>query len=79
VGHTHPLPGCQAPEVHAQVFPPPTIVPKVTAFSETAALWAVMNGDLARAREIVSGMSAAERGDLIERLTALINLAWAQS
>lgn len=55
------------------------VVPKVTAFDETAALWALMNGDLARAREIVDAMSSAERDDFIERLNTLANLAWSAS
>ena len=58
---------------------PSSVVPKVTAFDETAALWALMNGDLARAREIVDSMSPGERGDFIERLSTLANLAWSAS
>lgn len=53
------------------------VVPKVTAFSETAALWALMQGDTARAREIITAMSEPERFDFEQRLTELVNLVWA--
>lgn len=53
------------------------VVPKVTAFDETAALWALMQGDTARAREIITTMSEPERFDFEQRLTELINLVWA--
>jgi hypothetical protein len=57
---------------------PTGVVPKVTAFDETAALWALINGDLARAYEIVSAMSAPERVEFEGRLNALMDLVWAE-
>lgn len=45
--------------------------PAVTAFAETAALWAVMNGDDAEARRIVRGLYPNERAELAEQLDRL--------
>lgn len=53
------------------------VIPKVTAFDETAALWALMQGDTARAREIIGAMLESERVEFEQRLTELINLVWA--
>lgn len=54
------------------------VVPKVTAFSETAVLWHVMNGDLARAREIVGAMTAPERAEFEERLSMIVHWLWGE-
>jgi len=54
------------------------VVPKVTAFDETAALYALMTGDRTRAREIVQSMSDPERVDFEARLTELINMLWGE-
>lgn len=53
-----------------------SIVPKVTAFDETAALWAVMNKNLGRARILVESMTDAERFEFEQHLAALMNLVW---
>lgn len=77
VGHGYPNADCPAPEVHRQVFPPQQVVPKVTAFSETAIMWHVMTGNLAGAREIVSGMTGPERTEFEEKLTMIASWLWA--
>lgn len=55
------------------------VVPKVTAFDETAALWAVMNSDPGRAREIVNAMLPGERAEFERHLSALMDLVWSTS
>lgn len=52
------------------------VVPKVTAFDETAALWAVMNADPGRARLIIESMTGAERAEFERHLSALMDLVW---
>lgn len=52
------------------------IVPKVTAFGETAALWAVMNEDPGRARLLVESMTGAERHEFEAHLSTLMDLVW---
>lgn len=48
--------------------------PAVTAFTETAALYAVMNEDLPDARRIVDGMLPGERAQLAQQLDQLREL-----
>ncbi len=55
------------------------IVPKVTAFDETAALWAVMNGDSGRARLLIEAMLPGERAEFEAHLSALMDLVWSAS
>lgn len=43
----------------------------MTAFAETGALWAVMNGDDARARSIVEDLYPNERAEFAEQLDRL--------
>lgn len=45
--------------------------PTVTAFAETGALWAVMNGDDAKARQIVHDLYPNERAEFAEQLDRL--------
>ena len=45
--------------------------PAVTAFAETAALWAVMNENDAEARRIVADMFPNERAEFAEQLDRL--------
>lgn len=45
--------------------------PAVTAFAETAALWAVMNENDAEARRIVADLYPNERAELAEQLGRL--------
>lgn len=52
------------------------VVPKVTAYAETAVLWHIMNGDLAKAREIVSGMLPGEAAEYEERLSLIVRWLW---
>jgi len=54
--------------------PPAAVVPKVTAFAETAAVWELLRGDLSRAREIVTAMNEPERTGFELRLTELLNI-----
>lgn len=56
---------------------PPTpsgIVPKVTAFPETAVLYALLQGDLGRARKLTGSLSPAERAEAERRLLAALGL-----
>lgn len=55
------------------------IVPKVTAFTETAIVYAVMNGELGRARELVNTLDRVERSVLISQLTTVINMLWTET
>lgn len=55
------------------------VVPKVTAFTETAVLYAVLSGDLARARELVQSMLPGERRTFLAQLTQVINMLWSAS
>jgi hypothetical protein len=48
--------------------------PAVTAFTETAALYAVINEDLPRARSIVDDMLPGERAQLAQQLDQLREL-----
>lgn len=50
------------------------LAPPVTAFTETAALYAVMTEDLEAARRIVGDMLPGERADLAMRLDQLREL-----
>ncbi len=75
-GHTYPLPDCPAPSVHTEVFPPQQVVPKVTAFDETAALWAVMNEDPAAAQSLIASMLPGERHEFEAHLSVLMSLVW---
>jgi hypothetical protein len=43
----------------------------VTAFAETGALWAVLNGNDAKARQIVQDMYPNERAEFAEQLDRL--------
>lgn len=45
--------------------------PAVTAFAETAALWAVMNGNDTEARRIVQDLYPNERAEFAEQLDRL--------
>jgi hypothetical protein len=54
------------------------VVPKVTAFTETAVVWAVLNGDLARARELVGSMLPAERHIFEEQLSVIVRMLWGE-
>lgn len=53
---------------------PSAVVPKVTAFDETNALWAVMNSDPDRARGIIASMTYTERAVFEMHLSALTDL-----
>lgn len=74
-GHGHPLPDCPAPGVHARIFPPERLdhvaVPKVSAFTETAVLDYVLQGDLARAHALVRSMLPHERGEYEQQLNTI--------
>lgn len=48
--------------------------PKVTAFTETAALWAVMNDDMVEARRIVDDMLPGERDEFSGQLARLADM-----
>jgi hypothetical protein len=48
--------------------------PKVTAFTETAALWAVLNEDFSEARRIVDDMLPGERGEFAAQLNRLLGM-----
>lgn len=50
---------------------PSSQTPAVTAFAETAALWAVMNENDAEARRIVADLYPNERAELAEQLDRL--------
>jgi hypothetical protein len=52
------------------------IVPKVTADTRTHILYAVLNGDLTRARELVGTLGPAERRAYLADLTRIINMLW---
>ena len=52
-------------------MPPSSQTPAVTAFAETGALWAVLNGDDVKAREIVADMFPNERAEFAEELDRL--------
>lgn len=52
-------------------MPQSSQTPAVTAFAETGALWAVMNGDDAKARSIVADLYPNERAELAEQLDRL--------
>lgn len=56
-----------------------SIVPKVTAFDETAALWAVMSGETARARETVNSMLPGELAEFEAHLSALMDMIWSRT
>lgn len=55
------------------------IVPKVTAFDETSALWSVMEGNLARARETVGSMLPGELAEFEAHLSVLMDMIWSAS
>jgi hypothetical protein len=55
------------------------IVPKVTAFDETAALWAVMRGDPGRARRVIESMFPTELAEFEAHLSALMDMVWSAS
>ena len=48
------------------------VVPKVSAFSETAVLYYVLQGDLARAHALVRSMLPAEREDYAQQLNTIV-------
>lgn len=47
---------------------------KVTTFTETAALWAVMNDDVREAQRIVNDMLPNERDEFAGQLRRLLNM-----
>lgn len=49
-------------------------MPKIDAFIETAALYAVMNGDNAHAQQLVESMSSNERVAFADQLSRLLFL-----
>lgn len=62
-------------------FVPPVngmIVPKVTAFTETAVVYAVLNGDLNRARELIGSMLPGERARFEAQLSEIVNMLWSE-
>lgn len=54
------------------------VVPKVTAFTETAVVYAVLRGDLARARELVNSMLPGEQAEFESQLSTIINMLWGE-
>lgn len=52
-------------------MPQSSQTPAVTTFVETGALWAVMNGDDAKARSIVEDLYPNERAEFAEQLDRL--------
>jgi hypothetical protein len=58
-------------------FPAPgQVVPKVTADVRTHILYAVLSGDLTRARELVGTLGPADRRAYLADLTRVINMLW---
>lgn len=55
-----------------------SVVPKVTAVPGTALLYAVLQGELGRARELAGEMSAAERALLREQLATAVDILWGE-
>jgi hypothetical protein len=58
------------------VSEPSPVVPKVTADPRTHALWALLQGDRTRARELTGSMGVSERRAYLAQLTELINMLW---
>lgn len=54
------------------------IVPKVTADVRTHALYALLQGDRTRARELTGTMGPSERRAFLAQLTELINMLWSE-
>jgi hypothetical protein len=48
--------------------------PKINAFIETAALYAIMTGDKLRAKELAESMSGGERREFADQLSRLLFL-----
>jgi len=51
-------------------------IPEVTDDVRTAVLWAVIEGRPSWAREMVTSMSAEERGVFVDVLTEIVNMLW---
>ena len=51
-------------------------VPEVTADDRTAALYALIQGDRTKARELTGTMGASERRAFLALLTELIDMLW---
>lgn len=57
-------------------YPDHTVVPKVSAFTETAVLYYVLQGDPERARALVQTMLPGERAEYERQLSMIVGWLW---